>query len=50
MTIVPSKMTASQLQDYMSRLVDQHQVLGELYVARQLAWAEAELTRVGGAA
>lgn len=45
-----SSMTAHQVQDYMSRLVEQHQVFGEQYVARQLAWAEAELIRVGGVA
>ena len=43
---VPSTMTASQVQDYIDLLVKKVDVLGELYVGRQLAWATAELERV----
>ena len=45
-----SKMTPGQVQDYIDLLVGKHDILGEHYVARQLAWAVAELERVGGAA
>jgi hypothetical protein len=45
---VASKMTAHQVQDYIDKLVAQVDVLGELYVARQLDWAVVELGRVGG--
>jgi len=43
-------MTPGQVQDYIDLLVGKHDILGEHYVARQLAWAVAELERVGGAA
>jgi hypothetical protein len=45
-----SRMSACQVQDYMALLIEKHEALGEPYVARQLAWAEVELDRVGGAA
>lgn len=43
-----SNMTVDQVQEYMALLVEKHEVLGEPYVARQLAWADRELDRVGG--
>ncbi len=43
-------MTAIQVQAYIELLCSKVGVLGELYVARQLAWATVELERVGGAA
>lgn len=39
-------MSADQVQDYINLLVKKVDVLGELYVARQLVWATAELERV----
>ena len=42
-------MTAAEVQDYIDLLCSKVGVLGELYVCRQLAWATAELERVGGA-
>ncbi|MFS2017468.1 hypothetical protein ACEN88_12920 [Massilia sp. CT11-108] len=42
----PSNMTAVQVQDYIDLLCSKVATLGELYVARQLAWATAELERV----
>lgn len=39
-------MTAYQVQDYIDLLCSKVCMLGELYVARQLAWATAELDRV----
>lgn len=46
----PSNMTAGQVQDYIDLLISKHEILGEHYVARQLAWAVVELERVGGQA
>lgn len=48
--VAPSKMTPGQVQDYIDLLCNKASTLGEHYVARQLAWAVAELERVGGAA
>lgn len=42
----PSKMTAVQVQEYIDLLCSKVEVLGELYVSRQLAWATVELERV----
>lgn len=42
----PSPMTLPQVDEYMLLLVERHDVLGDLYVARQLQWAEAEQTRI----
>lgn len=41
-----SRMNADQVQDYIDLLIKKHDVLGEHYVARQLAWAVVELERV----
>ena len=43
-------MSPGQVQDYIDLLCAKVAVLGEQYVARQMAWAVAELERVGGAA
>ena len=42
----PSKMTALQVQDYIDLVIAKQAILGEHYVARQLAWAVVELERV----
>lgn len=42
----PSGMTADQVQEYIDLLCAKVSTLGELYVARQLAWATVELERV----
>lgn len=39
-------MTAHQVQDYIDLLCSKAPILGEHYVARQLAWAAVELERV----
>ena len=41
-------MSSGQVQDYIDLLIDKHNILGEHYVVRQLAWAVAELERVQG--
>ena len=42
-----SLMTPGQVQEYIDLLCAKVAVLGELYVVRQMAWAVAELERVG---
>jgi len=41
-----SYMSEAAVQEYMGLLVAKHSILGEHYVARQLAWAESQLRGV----